>query len=76
MNSLLILAVCLLTCAGQLCQKKAVESWRGKNLSWNTKLFDVWFVSTAASGVPVVEMPAGTLRHGHRKTIRLKLRNL
>jgi undecaprenyl phosphate-alpha-L-ara4N flippase subunit ArnE len=49
MNSLLILTVCLLTCAGQLCQKKAVENWRGKNLSWNTKLFDVWFVSAVAT---------------------------
>ncbi len=49
MNSLLILIVCVLTCAGQLCQKKAVERWRGKALPWKSKLVDVWFLAAVAS---------------------------
>lgn len=41
-NSLLILVVCFLTCAGQLFQKKAVQNWEGKKLGWKTKLCDKW----------------------------------
>ena len=49
MNSLLILIVCLLTCCGQLCQKKAVQEWHGQILNWKQKLFNRWLLAALAS---------------------------
>lgn len=41
----LIILVCLLTCAGQLCQKQAVECWKTKPYRWQQKLFHPWLIS-------------------------------
>ena len=48
-NSLLIVVVCLLTCVGQLCQKKAVQNWEGKTFGWKTKLCDRWLWTAVIS---------------------------
>jgi len=45
MTGLLILVVNLLTCLGQICQKQAVESWRGQDLPWHAKLRNRWFIA-------------------------------
>lgn len=45
MTLLLILLVCVLTCSGQLCQKRAVHNWAGRTLSWSQKLRDPWLLS-------------------------------
>ncbi|MEB0045213.1 MULTISPECIES: 4-amino-4-deoxy-L-arabinose-phosphoundecaprenol flippase subunit ArnE [unclassified Pseudomonas] len=42
MSLLLLLTACLLTCLGQIAQKYAVESWRGKESSWSEKLCSPW----------------------------------
>ncbi|WP_347900390.1 4-amino-4-deoxy-L-arabinose-phosphoundecaprenol flippase subunit ArnE [Pseudomonas purpurea] len=42
MTLFLLLTACLLTCAGQIAQKYAVESWRGKDCGWGEKLFSPW----------------------------------
>jgi undecaprenyl phosphate-alpha-L-ara4N flippase subunit ArnE len=42
MTLLLLLAACLLTCLGQIAQKYAVESWRGKTSGWGDKLRSPW----------------------------------
>ena len=44
MTIFLILAVCVLTCVGQLCQKRAVQNWSGKSLHWIQKLIDPWLL--------------------------------
>jgi undecaprenyl phosphate-alpha-L-ara4N flippase subunit ArnE len=41
----LILLVCLLTCVGQICQKRAVQNWAGQTLNWTQKLRDPWLLS-------------------------------
>ena len=48
MNIALILLVCLLTCIGQLCQKKAVQHWQGKALHWREKILDPWLIAAIA----------------------------
>lgn len=63
MTGLLILAVNLLTCLGQICQKQAVENWRGKDLPWHGKLCDKWLISGLLSmGIGMVIWLA-VLRH-------------
>jgi len=42
MSLLLVLAACLLTCLGQIAQKKAVENWSGLPPGWGTKLRSPW----------------------------------
>lgn len=49
MNIVLILLVCLLTCIGQLCQKKAVQHWSEQHLSAMQKLMDPWLIAAIAS---------------------------
>lgn len=44
MISLSILAVNLLTCLGQICQKQAVETWHGKQLGYLEKLCTPWLM--------------------------------
>jgi len=46
--ALLLASVCLLTCLGQIAQKLAVESWRGRELSVSAKLFTPWLVLAVA----------------------------
>ncbi|TAL03456.1 MAG: 4-amino-4-deoxy-L-arabinose-phospho-UDP flippase [Porticoccaceae bacterium] len=45
MTLLLIFLVCVLTCIGQLCQKRAVHNWAGLTLRWTRKLRDPWLLS-------------------------------
>lgn len=45
----LILVVCLLTTAGQWCQKRAAERWQLAPCSLWQKLFDPWLVAALAS---------------------------
>jgi len=40
-----VLVVSLFVCAGQLCQKQAVEHWRGRDLPWLHKLLSVWLLA-------------------------------
>lgn len=40
-----VILVSLLVCAGQLCQKQAVESWRGQSLSLLDKVLSVWILA-------------------------------
>ncbi|ALI04264.1 4-amino-4-deoxy-L-arabinose-phospho-UDP flippase [Pseudomonas sp. FW306-02-F02-AA] len=42
MTLILLLSACLLTCMGQIAQKYAVESWRGKDSGWSEKLLSPW----------------------------------
>jgi undecaprenyl phosphate-alpha-L-ara4N flippase subunit ArnE len=42
MSLILLLTACLLTCLGQVAQKYAVESWRGKDSGWGEKLRSPW----------------------------------
>jgi undecaprenyl phosphate-alpha-L-ara4N flippase subunit ArnE len=42
MSLLLLLAACLMTCLGQIAQKYAVESWRGRPSGWADKLCSPW----------------------------------
>ncbi|MFZ6049780.1 4-amino-4-deoxy-L-arabinose-phosphoundecaprenol flippase subunit ArnE [Pseudomonas sp. CR3202] len=49
MTFLLLIGVCLLTCLGQVAQKLAVESWRGRELKLATKLFSPWLLLAIAS---------------------------
>ncbi|URM26226.1 EamA family transporter [Pseudomonas frederiksbergensis] len=52
MSLLLVLAACLLTCLGQIAQKYAVESWRGKASGWGEKLRSPWlWLALASLGV-------------------------
>jgi undecaprenyl phosphate-alpha-L-ara4N flippase subunit ArnE len=52
MSLLLVLAACLLTCLGQIAQKYAVESWRGKTSGWVQKLCSPWlWLALAALGL-------------------------
>lgn len=44
MIALLLVSVCLLTCLGQIAQKLAVESWRGRELALPAKLFSPWLL--------------------------------
>lgn len=46
---LLLLAVCLLTCLGQVAQKLAVEGWRGRTLSLAARLLSPWLLLALAS---------------------------
>ncbi|MCP8463824.1 4-amino-4-deoxy-L-arabinose-phosphoundecaprenol flippase subunit ArnE [Pseudomonas sp. ZM23] len=48
MIAALLASVCLLTCLGQISQKLAVESWRGRQLSLPAKLFSPWLVLAIA----------------------------
>lgn len=48
MIALLLASVCLLTCLGQIAQKLAVESWRGRELGLLAKLFSPWLVLAVA----------------------------
>ena len=51
MSLLLVLAACLLTCLGQIAQKYAVESWRGKSSGVAEKLASPWlWLALAALG--------------------------
>lgn len=45
MNVFLIILVCLLTCGGQLCQKKAVQDWQEESVSILDKLLNPWLVA-------------------------------
>ncbi|SEN23383.1 undecaprenyl phosphate-alpha-L-ara4N flippase subunit ArnE [Pseudomonas sp. ok272] len=48
----LLLGACLLTCLGQVAQKYAVESWRGVDSGWATKLRSPWlWLALASLGV-------------------------
>ncbi|MGL4858593.1 MAG: 4-amino-4-deoxy-L-arabinose-phosphoundecaprenol flippase subunit ArnE [Enterobacteriaceae bacterium] len=49
MSLLLLLAVNLLTCIGQLLQKQAVLSWQGQTYSLWGKLFSPWLLGSIAS---------------------------
>ncbi|MFJ2362168.1 4-amino-4-deoxy-L-arabinose-phosphoundecaprenol flippase subunit ArnE [Pseudomonas sp. NPDC087697] len=49
MTLILLLSACLLTCLGQIAQKYAVESWRGKDSGWGEKLFSPWLWLALAS---------------------------
>jgi len=42
MSLLLLMAVCVLTCLGQIAQKYAVESWRGQPSGWDRTLRSPW----------------------------------
>lgn len=44
MITLLLTGVCLLTCLGQIAQKRAVESWRGQALRWRVALRTPWLL--------------------------------
>ncbi|WP_371233317.1 4-amino-4-deoxy-L-arabinose-phosphoundecaprenol flippase subunit ArnE [Pseudomonas sp. QE6] len=48
MIALLLASVCLLTCMGQIAQKLAVESWRGRELGWLTQLLSPWLLLAVA----------------------------
>lgn len=48
MIALLLASVCLLTCLGQISQKLAVESWRGRELDWLTQLLSPWLLLAVA----------------------------
>ena len=48
MTALLLAAVCLLTCLGQVAQKLAVESWRGRDDSLAVKLRSPWLLLAVA----------------------------
>lgn len=48
MTALLLAGVCLLTCFGQIAQKLAVESWRGRDLGSLAKLFSPWLLLAMA----------------------------
>ncbi|NIF19647.1 4-amino-4-deoxy-L-arabinose-phosphoundecaprenol flippase subunit ArnE [Pantoea sp. Cy-639] len=51
MSWLLLLGACLLTCLGQVAQKFAVESWRGQDSTWTSKLRSGWlWLALAALG--------------------------
>ncbi|MGE8065794.1 4-amino-4-deoxy-L-arabinose-phosphoundecaprenol flippase subunit ArnE [Pseudomonas sp. NPDC089569] len=51
MSLLLLLVACLLTCLGQIAQKYAVESWRGRESGWGEKLRSPWlWLALAAMG--------------------------
>ena len=45
MTLTLILLVSALTCAGQLCQKRAARNWSGRSLTWGRKLRDPWLLA-------------------------------
>ncbi|MGH8387014.1 MAG: 4-amino-4-deoxy-L-arabinose-phosphoundecaprenol flippase subunit ArnE [Pseudomonas sp.] len=49
MSLLLLLTACLLTCLGQVAQKYAVESWRGKASGWAEKMRSPWLWLALAS---------------------------
>lgn len=40
-----VVLVSLLVCGGQLCQKQAVEDWRGREVSLLARVFSVWLIS-------------------------------
>ncbi|QRY81483.1 EamA family transporter [Pseudomonas sp. PDNC002] len=48
MTALLLAAVCLLTCLGQIAQKFAVESWRGQDSGIAAKLLSPWLLLAVA----------------------------
>lgn len=51
MSLALLLTACLLTCLGQIAQKYAVESWRGRVTGWGEKLRSPWlWLALAALG--------------------------
>lgn len=45
----LVLLVSVLICAGQLLQKRAADDWRGRTLTWQTKLASPWLWLAMAS---------------------------
>lgn len=48
MIALMLTGVCLFTCAGQIAQKLAVESWRGGERSWPARLLSPWLLLAIA----------------------------
>lgn len=48
MSYMLILIVCVLTTAGQWCQKRAADRWQQQPCSWSRKLVDPWLMVALA----------------------------